>query len=1157
MSRGSFKSRLPRGRLGHKVSPALLGVAMFLVILVPSLFYVFPHSPATSLSSDTSSAGTPSCSGSPSGLYSSSEKLSQLSSRLELESVPVSRSANLDMENNVASSSLLDASTGSGSLLATVRQSPEISQVYLENTGEEELHEVKIVDSERSLGVLSELACGEKKVLAVSGSPENLLVIALDPSNKKVQGRVQYVPLDAPDASAKTTPIVSNDVRLETKSAPGAEMAASSASNSPSLSPSPSQGKDVSEKSPLLISITANRSEGRSGEVVGYRCLAKNLGPAELSDIKIFCAGKMASTKFLPPGKELFLDGVMLIENSSRLMAVVQAKDASGKAYANNTSLEIRMISFFLKLHVSLPARVHRGEKVAMQLAIENMGREKLTDILVRNSWGEIGRIDLLEPGATKMLQKEIAFFSSQDDLFYALARGSDGSEVYASERQSILVLNSSLSIRADPSLVEVYPGEPAEVKWILSNNGEEVLNNVTLVGDGKRRILKELLPGQDVEMAAIYTKNSTTWINVTATGFDGNGFPAVSTAGVLLRAARPGITIKLMPPEVEVCPGESAEVTVLVTNTGDDPLDNVALTLNGSALSSMGSIPPGEFRVIDSKTVVSDNCTIQFEARGKDSRGMILSDASEVRVSVVITSMKLFVSASPPAIIPGEKNRITCTVANTGIVPLYSIFVISKKLGPLGSIDYLSPKRQMMVSAEKMIDQPLDDLITAEGFTQDKKPVRCTFGLSLKPLSTPDQAQDAPEEETTLPTGVAMASANITFGNMSMPFDLPAQEETESRVSGTMAGDVDRSATGQNNAVLEKITGLLRYVEDLLGLGEGEKAKAGSSGEGETPATGLSPAGKDSRDGSKNYELSIEGVKGSEHGAITILDVNAQPTTPAANEPVKVTVHLQSPDGVRSASVKYGLSEMPLTRNDMLSVDRVYDCALSLESGSLEDGYWSGTIPGRGAGTYMPLSVVIASDSGSAEGGPYLIHWSTIANKQKTVVAPSGNNGMLFIESSSVKGKGEVTIKDTISGSTMQYNEKIMGNGSISLETLRTIDRSGGQDNFTEKKDLVFTDGSLKGHKTVASPNFQGGLGASVTERFNLSHVDKSETSSVKSANFVNNTLAYKTDQAFDGTWNIQTRYAKFYKKIKADQQYTGSFQTQKDITFTDAGQK
>ena len=51
---------------------------------------------------------------------------------------------------------------------------------------------------------------------------------------------------------------------------------------------------------------------------------------------------------------------------------------------------------------------------------------------------------------------------------------------------------------------------------------------------------------------------------------------------------------------------------------------------------------------------------------------------------------------------------------------------------------------------------------------------------------------------------------------------------------------------------------------------------------------------------------------------------------------------------------------------------------------------------------------------------------------------------------------------------------------------------------------------------------------------------MDKSETSSVNSNNFVNNTLSFKTNQAFDGTWNIQTKYSKFYKKIKADQKYT-----------------
>jgi hypothetical protein len=114
-------------------------------------------------------------------------------------------------------------------------------------------------------------------------------------------------------------------------------------------------------------------------------------------------------------------------------------------------------------------------------------------------------------------------------------------------------------------------------------------------------------------------------------------------------------------------------------------------------------------------------------------------------------------------------------------------------------------------------------------------------------------------------------------------------------------------------------------------------------------------------------------------------------------------------------------------------------------------------------------------------------------------------------------------------------------------------IDRKGAEDNFTEKKDLVFTGGQLKGRKTVASPRFQGGLGASVTERFNLSHVDKSETSRVTSNSPSNNSLSFQTDQAFDGTWNIQTKYAKFFKKMKADQKYTGSFQTQKDIEFQD----
>jgi hypothetical protein len=307
---------------------------------------------------------------------------------------------------------------------------------------------------------------------------------------------------------------------------------------------------------------------------------------------------------------------------------------------------------------------------------------------------------------------------------------------------------------------------------------------------------------------------------------------------------------------------------------------------------------------------------------------------------------------------------------------------------------------------------------------------------------------------------------------------------------------------------------------------------------------------------GSENYELSIEGVKNSEHGVISILDVNAQPRQPAAGEDVVVTVHIKSQTPIEDASVKYGLSDSPLTRQSMMRVNRVYETGLAIETGDETDGYWSGTIPGRAAGTYMPLSIWITDGSNTAEGGPYLIHWSTVntaSDGKRGESTTASLEKRLFIESTSVKGEGEVSIKDNFNGAAMHYNDRMMGNGSISMETLRSIDRRSSMDNFTETKDLVFTGGSLKGHKTVESPRFDGGMGASVSERYNLSHVDRSESSSVSSAGYANNSLNFKTEQAFNGTWNIQTNYARLFKRVKADQQYKGSFQTEKDIQFQD----
>jgi hypothetical protein len=1105
----------------------MMGIAIFLVILVPTIFYLFPTGEDTkssiSLSSDQDSG---------------------------IENPSVSSPARTEKEDPQSSSSepVLRIASSDVSLLAVVNSSPNLSQVHLENNGITKLHRIKVTDRDRSLGTLSELDPGEKKVLSISGRAEKLSVFALDPTGLEIQGRVKY-------NSTKQEKNASEDVGLETIFDPllfsmsipagGAIPAEAEVPIAEPVIPAIPQN---SSSTSLALNISVNRSACLAGEAISYRCLATNIGQDELSDVRITCAGKLASTGFLTPHKELELDGILLVENNTRLLAEASAKDGKGNIYTNNTSIDIRMISPQINLLLEAPELVHRGENASILIRIENSGEDNLTDLKVDDGFGEVARIPALAAGEAKTVQQNRTILHSLPYEVMVSARDEVGGEVYSSQSQTIAVMNSSLEIQSESTQVATYPGEPAEVTWILENTGQETLFNVTLQGNGTDCILPQMLPGRSVRMAAIYSKNDSTWINVTARGMDGRGFETTTNGSVLLRVIKPGISLKVMPERIEAAPGDEAEISCLVTNSGQDRLREVVLTLDGAKLSSLGDLEPGEFRVVQARPLIEENSTLQFAVAGEDSQGEVWSDRMAVEAMTVTTAIRVFASASPSAVAPGGTSSITCTVANMGSVPLYSIFVISESLGPLGSIDILSPKHQKTITAKKSISRGGEDTITAEGFTMDRSSVRGEYNLNLALIEGASAEGSVKPSDDYPDYNVRMVPARVSYGNSSLPFNLPEEKSTITQVSGKMARDVEQSAQKSDNAVVEGVSNLLRYVEKLLGISGGEGDDKGATNESESKEKNLS--------GQENYELSIEGVKSSEHGAIAILDVNAMPTQPAAEEDVKVTVHIKSPSPITDASVKYGLSDAPLTRQSMKGIDRVYDTKMVLESGDEMDGYWSSTIPGRSAGIYMPLSVWMTDGSSTAEGGPYLIHWSTVnvaPGAKREESTSSSLNKKLFIESSSVKGEGEVSIKDNFNGMAMNYNENMMGSGSISMESQRSIERRQSIDNFTETKDLVFTGGSLKGHKTVESPRFDGGMGASVSERYNLSHVDRSESSSISSAGYANNSLNFKTEQAFNGTWNIQTKYAKLFKKVKADQQYKGSFQTEKDIQFKD----
>jgi len=169
-------------------------------------------------------------------------------------------------------------------------------------------------------------------------------------------------------------------------------------------------------------------------------------------------------------------------------------------------------------------------------------------------------------------------------------------------------------------------------------------------------------------------------------------------------------------------------------------------------------------------------------------------------------------------------------------------------------------------------------------------------------------------------------------------------------------------------------------------------------------------------------------------------------------------------------------------------------------------------------------------------------------------IAADFGPRGFHFDEASTVSGSGEISIKGSFHDYAVDSSGWMKGSGSISFESLRNMSKAGTKVDLAQKSDLVFTGGQLKNRKRLELPLFQKGIGASVSERFNLSHVDKNESSVVRSNSRNNNFMAFDTALAFEGLWDINNKRGFSINMNKSEELYRGSFQAQKSIRLDDS---
>jgi len=590
-----------------------------------------------------------------------------------------------------------------------------------------------------------------------------------------------------------------------------------------------------SERYKLDVTLHVDKAITHRGDSVLYRCTAENSGKYTLKDIELRCGEKTTSSQRLSPGDCLTLEGAIRVETAMDLVATAEAKNLRGDRLEDKSSVKIKAISPDMKLEISAsPLNICRGERVSIEAKVENTGDDPLVDVVISDSLGEIGTITMLNPGEKKSLRRDSTLDESLDDEISATASDSASSVLRRSETVHFHILKPELEISVEPEEVVGYFGESTDVVWTIKNTGDANLDDVTFIGgDGDRYRLSGIPVGESITMSATYTSNKSREVRGRAeASVPGENIVSDSTA-LQIRAISPGISLTAKPSLVEVSSYREINISCLVTNTGNDVLRGVIISEEGTDfLEHVGTLEPGDFKVVTFKFLADANRTFHFETGGIDSAGRSWPARADAELKLVTTALALTVLVDPPLARLGEAVKITFSAENQGSVPLFSTFIMGKSLGHLGTIDYIAPGSCHTVEAEMVATGVIDDLITAEGFTKDGFSVNDKYELHVG-LFEPPVAPIVAEEQ---PSKVDVLEVETGFGDVSGSLDSRAK-------TPVAIGDESKTAEESTAVAGETLTSIApTEIRDMRPASVEEKAQTNAGGEtfveGETSAS-------------------------------------------------------------------------------------------------------------------------------------------------------------------------------------------------------------------------------------------------------------------------------------------------------------------------------
>jgi uncharacterized repeat protein (TIGR01451 family) len=258
------------------------------------------------------------------------------------------------------------------------------------------------------------------------------------------------------------------------------------------------------------------------------------------------------------------------------------------------------------------------------------------------------------------------------------------GPDVGDSDTAFVDVTGPAVEVVKAPAAQIVRYNGTATFDITVSNTGDTDVTDVS--------VTDAAVPACDRPIGGLPVGDSQTYtcdlLNVTAdftntavvTGAPSGGGPAVGDTGIaVVDVISPAIAIAKTPDSQTILAGEGVTFTVSVTNTGDSPLDDVAVTdvLAPDCDRNLGRLDAGvPYTYACSLSSLSDDLVNTAQVAGRPLAGPDVTDNDTAQVDVIHPQIQIDKAPASQVIASGGTAAFTITVTNTGDVALNAVAV-------------------------------------------------------------------------------------------------------------------------------------------------------------------------------------------------------------------------------------------------------------------------------------------------------------------------------------------------------------------------------------------------------------------------------------------------------------------------------------------------